>query len=130
MADVTFPCMLYDLPKARVHLMAEAFGMRFYCGGFETFAQAETETGNLISRFCGRGASVSFYMVDSAGSHFLSADMIELSRMVDAKERETLAAEYVELIGYDPFEDDPTITATEVRETLRGYKLIAQESAE
>lgn len=130
MADATFPCMLYDLPRARVHLMCEAFGMRFYCGGFETFAQAETETGNLISRFCGRGASVSFYMVDSAGSHLLSAHIDALESMVATKERSVLAAEYVELIGYDPFEDDPTITAAEVRETLRGYKLIAQELAE
>lgn len=34
-----------------------------------------------------------------------------------------LAASYVELIGYDPFVDDPTITVEEVRETLIGYVL-------
>lgn len=48
--------------------------------------------------------------------------LIELSRM----QREALASEYVELIGYDPFADDSTISAAEVRKTLREYKLIAE----
>lgn len=36
-----------------------------------------------------------------------------------------LAAEYVDLIGYDPFKDDPTITIDSVRETLREYHAAA-----
>jgi len=39
--------------------------------------------------------------------------------------REQLAAEYVELIGYDPFEDDPEITEEEVAQTLAEYKIEA-----
>lgn len=35
--------------------------------------------------------------------------------------RAQLAAEYVDLIGYDPFEDDPTISIEDVRQTLREY---------
>jgi len=37
---------------------------------------------------------------------------------IEAMDREALAAEYVERIGYDPFEDDPTISEDEVRQTL------------
>lgn len=37
------------------------------------------------------------------------------------QQKQQLAAEYVELIGYDPFKDDPAITVDEVRETLREY---------
>lgn len=33
-----------------------------------------------------------------------------------------LAAEYIELIGYDPFDDDPATTADEIRQTLRDYR--------
>lgn len=36
-------------------------------------------------------------------------------------DKQQLAAEYVEKIGYDPFEDDPTLTAEEVAQTLREY---------
>ena len=34
-------------------------------------------------------------------------------------DRQALARAYVEQIGYDPFEDDPTISIETVRETLR-----------
>lgn len=33
--------------------------------------------------------------------------------------KEELAAEYVAKVGYDPFEDDPTIDPAEVEQTLR-----------
>lgn len=36
--------------------------------------------------------------------------------------RETLGRRYVELIGYDPFEDDPAISATEVARTIAEYE--------
>ena len=36
-------------------------------------------------------------------------------------DRQQLAAAYFELVGYDPFEDDPTIAEAEVAEVLRGY---------
>ena len=37
-------------------------------------------------------------------------------------QRETLRQEYVRLIGYDPFEDDPSMTVDEVREILADYQ--------
>ena len=37
------------------------------------------------------------------------------------QQKQQLAAEYVDMIGYDPFEDDPAITVDEVRDTLREY---------
>lgn len=37
------------------------------------------------------------------------------------QDRAQLAAEYVDRIGYDPFEDDPTISIGDVRQTLREY---------
>lgn len=36
-----------------------------------------------------------------------------------------LALEYRDVIGYDPFEDDPSITVEEVAETLREYHAAA-----
>jgi hypothetical protein len=44
--------------------------------------------------------------------------------------RATLGAQYVELVGYDPFADDPTISPQEVENTLRDVMAIsALESA-
>jgi len=40
-------------------------------------------------------------------------------------ERAALAAEYVNLIGYDPFADDPSLTVEDVRQTLAEYKVEA-----
>lgn len=40
-------------------------------------------------------------------------------------DRAALAAAYVEKIGYDPFEDDPTIDEEEVRQTLIEYDEVA-----
>lgn len=37
------------------------------------------------------------------------------------KNRSALSREYVEKIGYDPFEDDPSITPEEVQRTLEEY---------
>ena len=37
-------------------------------------------------------------------------------------QRETLRQEYIRLIGYDPFEDDPSMTVEQVREILADYK--------
>ena len=37
-------------------------------------------------------------------------------------QREALRQEYISLIGYDPFEDDPSMTVDEVREILADYK--------
>jgi hypothetical protein len=39
-----------------------------------------------------------------------------------AIDKETLRLEYTALIGYDPFEDDPTMTADEVGEIIADYK--------
>ena len=39
-----------------------------------------------------------------------------------AIDKETLRREYIALIGYDPFEDDPSMTVDEVREIIAGYK--------
>lgn len=39
-----------------------------------------------------------------------------------ANEKEALRREYVALIGYDPFEDDPSMTADEVWEIIADYK--------
>ena len=46
----------------------------------------------------------------------------EFQALIDAGERELLRAEYVSLIGYDPFEDDPSMTVGEVREIIADYK--------
>jgi hypothetical protein len=46
-----------------------------------------------------------------------------------ADEKAALRAEYIDLIGYDPFEDDPSTTVDDVRETLADYKSIVLECA-
>lgn len=43
------------------------------------------------------------------------------TQMLDSLNREQLAALYAELIGYDPFKDDPAMTEGLVRDLLRGY---------
>lgn len=35
--------------------------------------------------------------------------------------KELLRQEYINKIGYDPFEDDPSLTTAEVEQTLREY---------
>ena len=40
---------------------------------------------------------------------------------VETHQRQTLAAQYLDRIGYDPFTDDPTITVAEVRQTLKEH---------
>lgn len=39
-----------------------------------------------------------------------------------ANEKDTLRREYIALIGYDPFEDDPTLSVSVVRDVLADYK--------
>lgn len=39
-----------------------------------------------------------------------------------ANDKETLRREYIALIGYDPFEDDPSMTIDDVREIIADYK--------
>lgn len=39
-----------------------------------------------------------------------------------ANDKEALRREYIALIGYDPFEDDPSMTVDEVREIIADYK--------
>lgn len=39
-----------------------------------------------------------------------------------ANEKDTLRREYIALIGYDPFEDDPSMTVDEVREIIADYQ--------
>ena len=46
----------------------------------------------------------------------------EFQALLDAGEKELLRAEYVSLIGYDPFEDDPTLSLSAVRDVLADYK--------
>lgn len=46
------------------------------------------------------------------------------AKLATATERETLAALYVEVIGYDPFEDCSSNTVESVRETL--YEAVAE----
>lgn len=41
-----------------------------------------------------------------------------------AEYRKKLAAEYLDKIGYDPFEDDPTISVEEVQNILEGLEAI------
>lgn len=48
--------------------------------------------------------------------------LAEFQAMLDAGEKELLRAEYVSLIGYDPFEDDPTLSVSAVRDVLADYK--------
>lgn len=43
--------------------------------------------------------------------------------------RKELATRYVDLVGYDPFEDDPQITDIEVWETLQELELLHDEVA-
>jgi hypothetical protein len=42
-----------------------------------------------------------------------------------AREMAALAAEYLAKIGYDPFEDDPTIDPDTVRQTLKEHDELA-----
>lgn len=47
------------------------------------------------------------------------------------KTREQLGAEYLAKIGYNPFEDDPTISEAEVAQTLAEYdELVAEECSD
>lgn len=73
-----FPCYLYQVDTARVHVFAEAFGMRYYAGGCETIPQAEAIIARMVSEY--QGIRVAFYAVDSAGSHMLSAPIEQLAR--------------------------------------------------
>lgn len=79
-----FPCTLSDLDRARVHVFAEAFGRRYYAGGFETIPQAEAKIAEMVSEY--QGVRVAFYGVDSAGSHFMSAPIEDLARDAANKE--------------------------------------------
>lgn len=45
-----------------------------------------------------------------------------LDAVAEKRRRDALGAEYVELIGYNPFEDDPTISTDEVADILREFK--------
>lgn len=45
----------------------------------------------------------------------------KISAHFAAMSKDELAAEYVKLIGYDPFQDCPTITENEVRQTLTEF---------
>ncbi len=44
--------------------------------------------------------------------------------LLAAGDKELLRCEYIALIGYDPFEDDPSMTVDEVREIIADYKHI------
>jgi hypothetical protein len=44
-------------------------------------------------------------------------------KMTEVETKAALAAEYLDLIGYDPFEDDPEITVEEVAANLADYKV-------
>lgn len=46
----------------------------------------------------------------------------------DFPARSDLAAEYVELVGYDPFEDDPAIGEHVVAETLAEWKATREKA--
>jgi hypothetical protein len=46
----------------------------------------------------------------------------EFQTLLDEGEKELLRAEYVSLIGYDPFDDDPTLSLPAVRDVLADYK--------
>jgi hypothetical protein len=46
-----------------------------------------------------------------------------------AAEKAALGAEYKSRIGYDPFEDDPTTTIDEVRQTLAEHAAIEAEES-
>lgn len=50
-----------------------------------------------------------------------------LDAVADKCRRDELGAEYLDLIGYNPFEDDPTLTTDEVAEILLEYKETAQD---
>lgn len=97
----------------------------------------------LGSLYIERLPSGVFNLRIGTGEH-RSADIAELeSKLFDAavsegliaetgdERRTRLAAAYVERIGYDPFEDDPTISADEVEQALRDHALeIAKADAE
>lgn len=42
--------------------------------------------------------------------------------VAEKRRRDALGAEYAELIGYNPFEDDPTLSTDEVAAILAEYK--------
>lgn len=44
----------------------------------------------------------------------------------DPLSRDALGALYAATVGYDPFEDDPAITAREVRQTLDSYFALSE----
>lgn len=52
----------------------------------------------------------------------VDATLADAAEVFDILDKETLAAEYKELIGYDPFLDDPEISVETVAQTLREFK--------
>jgi hypothetical protein len=52
-----------------------------------------------------------------------------LRKAQDEADRAALGREYLEKIGYDPFEDDPAISTETVRQTLAEYDEIAAARA-
>lgn len=62
---------------------------------------------------------------DQAGDVLLWTD--DWSAMVDFVEKRALGEEYKELVGYDPFEDDPTNSIGDVRALIAGIKEIDRQ---
>lgn len=52
----------------------------------------------------------------------LARRCITAAKRCKAITKAALAAEYVSMIGYDPFVDDPKATVAEVQQTLREYR--------
>lgn len=84
----------------------------------------------LIASPARDGAERRFVLANPYGSHSLLVSATDAERLnahwqgfcaADA-DRAALAAAYVEKIGYDPFEDDPTIDPEVVRRTLAEYE--------
>lgn len=73
-----------------------------------------------------RGQLDRYAMADDESAARLRKNLVRHGRRVFADEREALAAEYVAMIGYDPFADDPAISCAEVRSILDDYRRLPE----
>jgi hypothetical protein len=89
-------------------------------------SRARRAAAGLAIRYLMRdGTETTFYApTEERKTEWLTKLAVQGRTVLDAgyDRRAFLAAEYVNVIGYDPFEDDPTISEDEVASTLLGWE--------
>ncbi len=103
------------------------------CCATHNFFDANMLMADAFERVMGREIELGEETESSRDDHALWNAAWNQAKLgwLTAYDKAALAAEYVDLIGYDPFEDDPAIAVEEVAQILREYKAeVAKESAQ